>query len=124
MDKKVVPIQITLRTSDAQRTTGEISIKPLSQLDRIKYAGKYFGICFVFATGFLAIPVLHFFLPPIMLIVGVYLFFRKLQPGLVMGGGLIHCPACQKEFNLENRCFVWPRAEQCPHCRSQLIMTT
>ena len=103
-------------TVDAVTTRGFILRRDLERGERIARAGKIFGVFFLTALLTVFIPILHFILPPLALIVG-----GVLATGEYMGtgdvlSGEIDCPNCKKKIEFARDTEEWPRIQRCPGC--------
>ena len=103
-------------TVDAVTTHGFVMRRDLQRSERLKRAGKIMGVAFLVAFMTIFIPILHFILPPLSLIIG-----GVLAGGEYMGtgdvlSGEIECPNCKKKIEFARDTEDWPRIQRCPGC--------
>lgn len=101
-------------------TEGFVERRDLDQGERFRRAAKVFGVCFGIACLTVFIPILHFVLPPLFLLLGGFLATTTwLQKSEVMRGE-ITCPNCKKKMVLTRGPEEWPRAQRCEGCAYSL----
>lgn len=117
------PIKVKHRTNASMFYSTHIQIKPLTAQQRFLLGSKFLAISFVAALFFVLIPILHFILVPLALIVGLVMFIQGLSTQEYRLETHLICPQCQKNFTLkaapQNR---WPIKENCPECRAEIII--
>lgn len=101
---------------DDLETEGWVERRDLSNHERLARAGKIFGIFFGVALLTVFIPILHFILPPLFLIVGSVLAFGEYTGKGEMLNGEITCPNCKKVMTLPKETEEWPRTQRCEGC--------
>lgn len=82
--------------------------------------------CWAVGVLSIAIPIVHFFSVPILLLVGPVLGFiiYKLHTGSVeILDGRGQCPDCSAALNLENKTDTWPLVAKCTACGADLTIT-
>lgn len=103
-------------TVDTVTTHGFVMRRDLEHGERLKRAGKIMGIAFLVAFLTVFIPILHFILPPLSLLIGAVLATGEyLGKGDVMSGE-IECPNCKKKIEFARDTEEWPRVQRCPGC--------
>ena len=115
-------MNVTVRSrSDLDKTsTADIEVVELSTNSRLMRALKGMGICWAIAVFAVLIPILHFVLVPLFLLLGVVMFMQQWGQKLYCMSGVIKCPSCQTEMKLKEGAFDWPKREICSGCRSDL----
>jgi hypothetical protein len=113
-------IKIQVETISGNPTSGEIMITKLSKNQRMKTAFKklfFFGGIAIFSVF---LPVLHFFLVPLFLILGIVFGVKsyRVDSCLVSGNG--SCPHCKEGINFKSNDLVWPILVKCHKCSRDL----
>lgn len=103
----------------------ELKNKPqaLNFEDRVQRGLKFFGIYFLIALGSVAVPVLHFFLVPLFLILSLYQGVTKYHQMRCLNLEDEICPVCNK--TLKNGIGYFEEdtlRTNCRSCRTQLII--
>lgn len=116
-------IFITVRNDLDVNSWTELGLAPLTSAERWKRAFKVLGITWGAALLCVLVPVLHFVLVPLFIVVGLALFYRQLSFRMLLDAGRLPCPACKTEFQTKQVAFNWPRYERCTHCQCELILS-
>lgn len=101
---------------DELSTTGWAERRDYTQSERMKRGLKMFGIFFGVACLTVFVPILHFILPPLLLITGSVLAFNEYKATGEMEGGEITCPNCKLQMKLPRDSEDWPRHQRCEGC--------
>ena len=101
-------------------TFGSAERRDLLNADRFQRAAKIFGAFFFVAFITLFIPILHFVLPPLFLLVGGGLAFATWTERGWIERAAIHCPNCGVEFRFDEVAESWPKSARCPGCSCML----
>ncbi|MCO5113023.1 MAG: hypothetical protein M9899_02495 [Bdellovibrionaceae bacterium] len=118
-----IAIKVRHRTDAKIFYDTHMQIQTLSPQQRFQLGAKFFAICFVAGIVFVLIPILHFVLVPLALIVGIVLFFRGLNTHDYRMETTLKCPQCQKPFTLKAAPQAkWPLKENCPECRAEIVI--
>lgn len=105
---------------DGVTTHGFAIRRDLSKQERFSRAAKMFGIFFGVALLTVFVPVLHFVLPPLFLIVGMVFFWTTyLETGEVLEGEYT-CPNCKHKMILPKEAEDWPKEQRCGGCSFML----
>ena len=99
---------------------GSVYICNWSKADRVRRASMWCGIFWVVALFCVLIPILHFILVPLFLILGPVMAFRVYKQKSVILGGQGLCPRCEKELPIEKSQEVWPLSDLCTHCHNSV----
>lgn len=95
-------MKLILSTDVSKVITPEAELQTLSQNDRIKLALKKFLILFLSALGAILIPVLHFFLVPLLLVLSFVLAYKAYATRqLLVFKKPCTCIECQTILNSE-----------------------
>jgi len=109
--------QIRLICEDeGKRTEGYANRYDLSKGARIVRALKMLGIFWFVMILTVFVPVLHFVLVPLFLLLGLILATTTYLETGIVSDGQINCPNCQGHIVFENEVENWPRVQRCPHC--------
>lgn len=114
-------IPLVVKVDDLS-TQGWVERRDLNQSERMARAGKIFGIFFGGALLTVFVPILHFILPPLLLIIGSVLAFSEYTNKGEMKTGEITCPNCKKLMKLPNEGEGWPRIQRCEGCSFTLTI--
>jgi hypothetical protein len=105
---------------DDLQTTGFVLRRDLDRSERVGRAARMFGILFLIAFLTLFIPILHFVLPPLFLILGVvFATTTWMETGEVLRGE-IECPNCKRKMELRKEAEGWPKTQRCEGCSYML----
>jgi hypothetical protein len=116
MDKEGFQQVEVICTLDSQTTTGHVWRRDFTRTDRmtraLKMGGIFFGVTFIT----LFIPVLHFVLVPLFLLLTVVFGFNAwMEKGEVLKGEVL-CPNCSEKFLFSREAEGWPKSQRCPKC--------
>lgn len=101
---------------DGVKTTGFVLRRDLTRSERMARALRMFGILFGVGCFTIFIPILHFILPPLFLILAVvFATTTWLETGEVLRGE-INCPNCQKTMQITKEAEDWPKIQRCGGC--------
>ncbi len=105
---KATPLEATV----VQCLRGELVSKA------IKTLFSFWGI----AVLCVFIPVLHFFLVPLFLIIGIFFSIRTLKYKFTIRVGSFLCPECSKHNSIKNLWFAAEARFRCAHCAAQIVI--
>jgi hypothetical protein len=109
-----------LCTVDDLKTDGFVLRRDIPRSERVRRAGKMMGIFFLAAFFTLFVPILHFILPPLFLIVGGILSWSTWMETAEILTGEIVCPNCKKVMTLGRSSEDWPKDHRCEGCSYSL----
>lgn len=117
------PDRIALKSEKFGQTSEGFALRRnFTTEERVKRAAKALGILWLVAFLTVFIPVLHFILPPIFILLGItFGVITYLERGLVLSGE-IPCPNCKKAIPFPEETESWPHAKRCPSCHCDLII--
>lgn len=107
---------------DDLKTEGFVLRRDLSKGERVQRALKIFGICFGVAFLTIFIPILHFILPPLFLILGGIFATTTFMETAMLGGGEVTCPNCKKVMTIRKEAEEWPKTLRCEGCSFTLTV--
>ncbi len=107
---------------DDLHTVGWSVRRDLPQSERLFRAGRIFAIFLVVAFFTVFVPVLHFILPPLSLLIGATLAFNEYAGTGEMLSGEVVCPNCKKVLELPRETEQWPRVQRCSGCSFSLTI--
>lgn len=97
----------------------------LSMIQRIIYALKGVGFYFLFALISIFLPILHFFLVPLFLVISLYVGVTRFTCTRFIDLYHKKCPSCDAELDIK---FLYIKHKEidldCINCRSQLKIIT
>lgn len=106
--------------SGSKSTPGEVRIIEWNSRERLIRAAKVLALCWGIALITIPIPMVHFVVPPIMLLVGPFLFYVNYKQENGVAGGQGTCPSCSQKFDVVSGKLRWPIFEICNHCKSHV----
>lgn len=112
------PMHVEIKSLSEKKCSGEIFFSPIPGVVRVKAALKIFLICFVLAVGFVFIPILHFVLVPLMLLLAPLLAWRVYSKNFEFQSAKVSCADCGGLLDASHSNFKWPLRLECPGCRS------
>ena len=112
---------LPLKGFGSTATEATVQTAVLSPADRLKRAGAMFLIAIAVAAIALPIPIIHLFLPPAALLLGLVFAINRLRHSEVFRGARGRCPFCgtQQSFAIMGR-FQLPKSLHCAHCHRKL----
>jgi len=113
-------IKIQVETISGSPTSGEIVTTKLSKNQRMNTALKKLGIFWGIAIFSVFLPVLHFFLVPLFLILGVVFGMKSYNVDSFLESGNGSCPHCKEGINFKSNDLVWPILVKCHKCSRDL----
>lgn len=121
MNDEELPVILT--SSSAKVTQGMITVQHRTFSQKVSKA-VMFGIGGTIISAVLvAIPLLHFILVPIGLLVTGSLVIKALNQNSFIGGGTVQCPYCSEPIMMVKRAFSFPYYETCGSCSQQSKVT-
>ena len=114
-DPVETPIQLV--SPDGLSKPGTAYIQNWSEAERKKRGIKAWALCWGLAVPSLFLPVAHFFLVPMFVILGPTAFFmiKNMKSKIIEATGT--CPHCNDMFKIENQPEKWPISSHCEICR-------
>ena len=117
-----IPRTMRLRGFGVPPTAVAAVTRHLGPKDRIARAGRAFGLALLAALIMLPIPIIHIIGPPLAIIIGIVLGFRRLGEGEIFVSAEGSCPFChqQQYLGLAQSRYRVPRNITCNSCRQPL----
>ena len=94
-------------------------MKEIAQPERIKKALKKFALFFVLALISVLIPVAHFVLVPVFLLLSVVMAWLEYRKRYHLVDEAVDCIHCNKSFAVDVACSDSSVRVYCTHCSSQ-----
>lgn len=118
----IVTMPITVNSATGKTSTGSIEIRALNSKQRFVSAAKVFAGWFLLACLAVAVPILHFLLVPLVLLIGsVHAFFQyRVKSAILRGIG--ECPECTSKFSIAARVYGDNFDELCDGCHRSLMI--
>lgn len=113
-------VDIILRSDLSQKQSTEVQVSPLLPNQRFMVAAKKAGLFFLFAFVSIFVPVLHFVLVPLFLLVMVWTFFHQYKFKTWISEFKYTCPGCKQQAVVVAQAFAWPLYFNCDHCHAKL----
>ena len=120
---EVRTLELPLKGFGAPPTAATVELVVLTPAERLKRAAVLLGVFLAVALVALPIPIIHLFLVPGALLLGLMLSARRLGQGQVFRGVKGRCPFCGTEqtFSIVGP-FRLPRQVHCGHCQRALMI--
>jgi hypothetical protein len=120
---EVRTLRLPLKGFGEAPTAATVELLVLTPADRLKRAAVLFGVFVAVAVVALPIPIIHLFLVPGALLLGLMLSARRLGQAQVFRRVEGRCPFCGTEqaFSIMGP-FRLPRQVHCAHCHRQLAI--
>jgi hypothetical protein len=115
-------LQVSVRNNLDKSKDLDLPVEQLSFLERAKLAAKILALCWGAAFLCIFIPVLHFVLVPLAILIGIFMAYRQLNFHFQMKSAEILCPNCEAKFESDKNSFNWPKIENCRKCESSLLI--
>jgi hypothetical protein len=116
-------LELPLTGFGAAATPARVEVLSLSPSDRIRRAALIFGASLLGAAIAIPIPLVHFVLVPLALLLGVAFGLMRLRQGEIFRLAEGRCPFCLTEqtFTVMGG-FRLPKKLHCSSCQRQLIL--
>jgi hypothetical protein len=115
-------VKILVRNDMDKQLEAKAEVELMNISSRVLQAGKVLGIWWGGAVVCVLIPVLHFVLVPMGLLLGLVMSYRQFRFEQFFRGGDLLCPNCKTQLLLKARAFSWPLRATCPHCHAELLV--
>ena len=112
-------VAVTVRGQGEARGIGQLALRRLDTLTRVRRAGRTAAILAGLALASLPLPPIHWLLVPGFLLAAIVTFAVRMQTE-VLADGAIACVKCMKPFEVEPQPPTWPLELTCVHCRASL----
>lgn len=109
-------VLILANVNDERRSEGFVYIHHFSPPERMTQALKKLGLFWGIALVSVLIPVFHFVLVPLFLILGIFFAHRSYKSEGRILSGETRCPHCQTEVQVKPAELQWPISEICQNC--------
>lgn len=114
---------ITLNYGEST-ATGSVEVVHYSISERRRRALGVFVIGFLLSAASVVVPILHFLLVPLGLIITILLTKNRLNTEAIITSGAGTCPACQAPFQIMKRKFHFPFTDICEKCSRTINIGT
>ena len=113
---------VILISSDGKRGIAIIEILKLNKFQRI-LRSVWRGILLLTLSALsIAIPMLHFILVPIGLLITLVVSYSAFQVKEILVSGSGQCPSCNNNITIHQRNYKLPFSDVCEHCGRQLTI--
>lgn len=110
-------------TEDGKTTFGQVERRDLPANERAMRSLKVLGILWVVAFITIFVPVLHFVLVPLFLLLGIVFATTTWMEKSWIVKGSIPCPNCNKSIEFKEESESWPSKQRCPSCSFMLTIS-
>lgn len=119
------PARVKISTSNGKTAEGEVYIQTWDRQQRVRRAIKFWLMIWGFGAFCIIFPLIHFVIPPTMLITGPIIGFMLLQQESAVLGGTGKCPHCGATFEIVRGNYLkpkdqWPMTDLCSSCREDV----
>ncbi len=104
-------------------SSGEIMIQRWGKGQRVFRAIRLAIVMGIITVVVALVPIAHFVLVPLALLIGVVMTIRALYQKEVIRGGLGTCPACGKGFEIFSGAAKWPIQDRCTECQRGVVIS-
>jgi hypothetical protein len=111
-------------TANGKTTHGSIEIRDLTKSERVERGLKIGGALGAFGLLCVLVPVLHFVLPPIFILLGIVFGWSTYSTKTEVVSGRFDCPICLKPNELPKESMDFPKAFRCRQCHYDLTLNT
>lgn len=112
----MVQVKIQAHANSEKLEYGLADIRNYSKQEILINTLKKLGLFWGLALFSLFLPVVHFFLVPLFLLLGVFFAFRARQFRELILFGEIDCPNCNQKIKISSSAANWPHTEICQSC--------
>ena len=99
-----------------QSAAGEAAERVWSRRERYFRSLTWFIFLFILTAACVLIPIVHFILAPLMLLICVVVTFVTYRQRKQILGGIAVCPVCRGEFAIISGYSEWPIVSNCVQC--------
>ncbi len=115
-------LQLKVSGQGGKTQTGTARLVDLGPAERWRRGLKISGILAAAAVLTLLIPIVHFFAPPVLLLLaGIVLALRVGQNQLLLDAR-VQCAQCLQTCEIEPQAPRWPLEINCHHCHRALLV--
>ena len=116
-------IPVCLSTAQGAVKDGTAYVQRWNPSQRMRRAVKALAITWGLAILAVFIPILHFLLVPILIILGPILASINYNKNSVILGGNAICPNCDNEFEIVRAADRWPLSDICSICHQHVTIS-
>jgi hypothetical protein len=110
------------RTNDCKESLIQAEVTSCTRQNLLPLAFKKIGMFWGAGLLCVFIPVFHFVLVPLFLLIGIIAFFKTLKFKYQIAEGFYNCPACTEKNILKNMWFQDELRSHCEKCRIQIVI--
>jgi hypothetical protein len=115
-------IRVVAAMNSSREKSASVAFEELSTSQRVLNALKILGLMWGGGIICVFVPVLHFFLVPAALILGMVFSIRQFSFRSALSSGDVICPECGANISLNLAPFNWPKRQQCQSCQARILM--
>ena len=109
-------LRVHLQAQSGQSTPAAMYYRDFNAQARTRRALQWWMGLWAAAVALLVVPIVHFVLPPLLLVAGPLVALRLHPTKRVVLGGVGPCPKCQHPLWIGGVPLVLPLRETCGHC--------
>lgn len=116
------PAQVRILGKPDKRSSGEVFIRHWTPKERLLRSLKAFFIWLFIAILSIAIPILHFVLVPLFLLIAFVMSFIVYAHSSMILGGVGTCPFCGETLEIVKKPDRWPLDDICSKCSRHVVI--
>lgn len=117
-------MQIQVYTQRDKSSIRDLSAHVFSQQERMKRALTRLFTFLGLAIVSVLIPVAHFVLVPLFLMLAPFLTVKTYKEEVVLDACTLECPECRQVTQISKSSGQWPLHNTCSHCRNRIYFDT
>lgn len=122
LEQEGVRAPVRIRGTAGAESEGEVFIRTWTLAERRRRSLIILAKCWGAAAIAVVVPMLHFVLVPVLVIVGpIWGWFLKRQERIILGGSGT-CPKCSEPFKIERALDRWPLSDICDRCHAHVTI--
>jgi Zinc-ribbon containing domain len=111
---------IKAHSLDGQESSGTLEILTFTSKQVFWRTFRKTLIALILTIISLFIPMAHFFLVPLGIMITISLCLRTYATKSMIQNGQVQCPSCQKQVKIMKRKYKLPFKDSCEHCHREL----
>jgi hypothetical protein len=124
MNSAAEQLAVTIASSEQKKSAGTVLVQNLTLASRLgRAAVRGFGFLCI-SILCIAIPILHFLLVPIGLLITVLVVISSFAVNKMILSGEGQCPSCLRPVTIYKRSFGFPFEDVCENCHRRLVISS
>ena len=113
--------------ADTKCARGEVFLQTWDAPSRTRRALKWLAMLWGFGAFCIIFPIIHFILPPLLLLLGPVVALQIFRQESAILGGVGSCPGCGERFEIVRSNYLkpkdeWPLTDSCAACRVEVTI--